>query len=479
LSKQERREPATEVILKNQVIMNQVRSRNDEIIDGLGRDLKAHIITYGCQMNEHDSEKLNAMLKNMGYTIVDSRDDVDLIIFNTCCVRENAELKVFGNLGHLKKAKRKNPDMIIAVCGCMMQQTHIVDEIKQKYAHVDIVFGTHNLHNFPSLLNEAYDQESILVEVWDHEGEVIEGLESDRKYGLKAFVNVMYGCNNFCTYCIVPYTRGRERSREPEAILSEVRDLVANGTKEITLLGQNVNSYGKTLEEDIEFADLMRQVNEVEGIERIRFMTSHPKDISDRLIDAIVECEHVCEYVHLPVQAGSDSLLKRMNRKYTREHYMGIIKKLKERIPGVTLSTDMIVGFPGETEDEFQETMDLIREVRFDSAFTFIYSMRKGTPAADMEGHIDEKLKHDRFNVMLSEINRIIREKNMEIKDQVVEVLVERISAKNEGVLMGRTRGHRTVNFPGTDELIGQLVSVKVTQPRGHSLMGELVKTEK
>ncbi len=475
MSRKERREPATEIILKNQAIMNQVRARNDDSVESLGRNLKAHIITYGCQMNEHDSEKLHAMLKNMGYEIVDSRENVDLIIFNTCCVRENAELKVFGNLGKLKKDKRKNADMIIAVCGCMMQQPHIVEEIKNKYAHVDIVFGTHNLHNFPTLLSEAYDQPNILVEVWDHEGEVIEGLESDRKYGLKAFVNVMYGCNNFCTYCIVPYTRGRERSREPEAILEEIRELVANGTKEVTLLGQNVNSYGKTLEEKIDFSDLMRQVNEIEGIERIRFMTSHPKDISDRLIDAIAECENVCEYVHLPVQAGSNTLLERMNRKYTREHYLAIVKKLKEKVPGVTISTDMIVGFPGETDEEFRETLDLIEEVEFDSSFTFIYSVRKGTPAAEMEGQIDDALKHERFNEMLSKLNGIIKKKNERLKGQTVEVLVEGTTTKNDAILIGRTRGHQSVNFEGPKELIGQLVKVKITTPRSNSLLGELV----
>lgn len=476
MSRVERKEPATEIILKNQAVMNQVRSRNDEFTESLGRNLKAHIITYGCQMNEHDSEKLHAMLKNMGYEISPFKDNVDLIIFNTCCVRENAELKVYGNLGQLKKAKRKNPDMIIAVCGCMMQQSHVVDEIKKKYSHVDVVFGTHNLHNFPTLLNEAYDQKNILVEVWDHEGEVIEGLEADRKFGLKAFVNVMYGCNNFCTYCIVPYTRGRERSREPQAIVDEVKELVANGVKEVTLLGQNVNSYGKTLDQDVDFADLIRMINEVEGLERIRFMTPHPKDLSDRLIDAIAECERACEHVHLPVQAGSDSLLKRMNRKYTREHYLGIVKKLKDRIPNVTLSTDMIVGFPGETDQEFAETMELIKEVGYDSAFTFIYSVRKGTPAAEMDNQVDEKVKSERFNIMLTEINRIIKEKNVAMIGDVLEVLVEGTSVKSDDVLMGRTRGHHTVNFSGGKELIGTLVQVKINQARGHSLVGERVE---
>ncbi len=475
MSRVERKEPATEIILKNQAIMNQVRSRNEDKMDALGRNLKAHIVTYGCQMNEHDSEKLHAMLRTMGYEISPFKENVDLIIFNTCCVRENAEFKVYGNLGQLKAAKRANPDLIIAVCGCMMQQPHVVDRIKSKYRHVDLVFGTHNLHNFPALLNETYDQSNILVEVWDHEGEVVEGLEADRKFSLKAFVNITFGCNNFCTYCIVPYTRGRERSREPEAIIKEIEALVKAGAKEVTLLGQNVNSYGKTLEADIDFADLIRMVNDIEGVERIRFMTSHPKDISDRLIDAIAECEHVCEYVHLPVQAGSNSLLKRMNRNYTREHYLATVEKLKRKIPGVTLSTDLIVGFPGETDEEFEETMDLIKQVGYDSAFTFIYSMRTGTPAAKMEHQIDEKLKHQRFDKLLKEINSIIKEKNLELVGQEMELLVEGPAPKGENMLMGRSRGHHTVNFMGKEELIGQLVRVRIIEARGHSLGAELI----
>lgn len=360
------------------------------------------IQTFGCQMNEHDSEKLCAMLDSMGYEQGMMVDECDLIIYNTCAVRENAELKVFGNLGHLKLAKRKNPDLKIAVCGCMMQQPHVVKEIKSKYKHVDLVFGTHNLYKFPELLTKSIESENILVDVWDVDGEVVEGLKSNRKFELKAFVNIMYGCNNFCTYCIVPYTRGRERSRTPEDILNEIKELVANGTKEVTLLGQNVDSYGKTLDNPMTFAELLREVNNVEGIERIRFMTSHPKDISDEVIYAIRDCDKVCEFLHLPVQCGSSSLLKVMNRHYTKEQYLEIIEKAKKEVPDIAFSTDLMIGFPGETEEDLLDTIDVVEKVRYDSAFTFIYSKRKGTPAAEMENQIPEDVKHERFNRVLS-----------------------------------------------------------------------------
>ena len=338
---------------------------------------KYMIQTFGCQMNEHDSEKLCAMLDDMGYVKGMMVDECDLIIYNTCAVRENAELKVFGNLGHLKFAKRKNPELKIAVCGCMTQQPHVVEEIKSKYNHVDLVFGTHNLYKFPELLATSMDSSKILVDVWDVDGEVVEGLRSNRKFELKAFVNIMYGCNNFCTYCIVPYTRGRERSRTPEDILNEIKELVANGTKEITLLGQNVDSYGKTLENPITFAQLLRMTNEIEGVERIRFMTSHPKDISDEVIYAMRDCDKVCEFLHLPVQCGSTKLLKKMNRHYSKEYYLEVIEKAKKEIPDIAFSTDLMIGFPGETEEDLLDTIDVVEKVRYDSAFTFIYSKEK------------------------------------------------------------------------------------------------------
>ncbi len=434
------------------------------------------IATYGCQMNEHDSEKLAGMLSNMSYLECDDKEEADLIIFNTCCVRENAELKVYGNLGQLKPLKKKKPDMIIAICGCMMQQAHVVEYIKKKYPFVDLIFGTHNLHNFPVLLSNCKQSDNMLVEVWDEEGEIIEGLPSIRKYGLKTFVNIMYGCNNFCTYCIVPYTRGRERSREPENIIEEVKGLVDKGTKEITLLGQNVNSYGKSLEEEIDFAGLLRKINEVDGLERIRFMTSHPKDASQRLIDAIKDCDKVCEHIHLPVQAGSNNILGAMNRKYTREQYLKLVEDAKAAVPDISITTDIIVGFPGETEEDFENTLDLVERIGYDNSFTFIYSIRKGTPAAEMENQIPEDVKHMRFNRLLKILHRGIKERNLELKDRVVEVLVEGVSKNDESILMGRTRTNKVVNFDGPRDLIGELCNVKITKPRNFSLYGELVK---
>ena len=437
---------------------------------------KYMIQTFGCQMNEHDSEKLCAMLDEMGYERSVFVEECDLIIYNTCAVRENAELKVYGNLGQLKFQKRKNPDLKIAVCGCMMQQPHVVKELKAKYNHVDLVFGTHNLYKFPELLVNSMEAEKMLVDVWDVDGEVVEGLRSSRKFELKAFVNIMYGCNNFCTYCIVPYTRGRERSRTPEDIINEIKVLAANGTKEITLLGQNVDSYGKTLENPITFAELLRKVNEIEGIERIRFMTSHPKDISDEVIYAIRDCDKVCEFLHLPVQCGSTSLLKKMNRHYSKEDYLRIIEKAKAEVPDIAFSTDLMIGFPGETEEDLLDTIDVVQKVRYDSAFTFIYSKRTGTPAAKMENQIPDDVKHERFNRVLNEVNKVVAEINEEYRGKVVEVLVEGKSKTDETVLTGRTRQNKLVNFTGgTMDMIGTLVNVKITDPKTFSLQGELV----
>ena len=438
---------------------------------------KYMIQTFGCQMNEHDSEKLCAMLDDMGYEKTVFAEECELIIYNTCAIRENAELKVYGNLGQLKANKRKNPDLKIAVCGCMMQQSHVVEELKSKYKHVDLIFGTHNIYKFPELLASSMESEGMIVDVWDVDGEVVEGLRSSRKFELKAFVNIIYGCNNFCTYCIVPYTRGRERSREVSDIVNEIKELVAKGTKEVTLLGQNVDSYGKTLENPVTFAELLRIVNEIEGLERIRFMTSHPKDISDEVIYAIRDCDKVCEFIHLPVQCGSTSLLKKMNRHYSKEHYLEIIEKAKKEIPDVAFSTDLMIGFPGETEEDVLDTIDVVRKVKYDTAFTFIYSKREGTPAARMENQIPEDVKHERFNRVLAAVNEEIAKISKSYQDKVVEVLVEGRSKTDENLLTGRTRQNKLVNFTGgSEDIIGQLVNVKITQPRSFSLQGELVK---
>ena len=413
------------------------------------------ISTYGCQMNEEDSEKLSGMLKSQGYERTENKEEASIIIFNTCCVRENAENKVFGNLGQLKQLKKKNPNLVIAICGCMMQQVGMADKVLKTFPYVDIIFGTHNAHKFPEYLHRVLQEGVQVKEILNKEEGIVEGLPIDRKSDVKAFVTIMYGCNNFCTYCIVPYVRGRERSRKSEDIIKEIEELVSQGYKEITLLGQNVNSYGKGLEEDIDFAGLLRKVNEVKGLERVRFMTSHPKDLSDDVIMAIKECDKLCEQVHLPVQSGSSRILKEMNRHYDREYYLDLVKKIKSEIPDVTLTTDIIIGFPGETEEDFLDTLSLCEEVGYDSAFTFIYSRRNHTPADKMENQIPDDIKHDRFNRLVEAINKKVVIKNKEYEGKVVEVLVEGPSKNDETKLTGRTRNGKLVNFAGDEKLVG------------------------
>ena len=438
--------------------------------------LKYYIETWGCQMNEEDSEKLSGMLKRIGYTRTENKEEAGIILFNTCCVRENAENKVFGNLGALKKLKKKNPDLIIGICGCMMQQEGMADKILKKFPYVNIVFGTHNAYKFPEYLNRVRTEGVQIKEIFNKETDIVEGLPIDRESSVKAFVTIMYGCNNFCTYCIVPYVRGRERSRKPEDILKEIRELVAQGYKEITLLGQNVNSYGKGLEEDVDFAKLLRMINEIEGLERVRFMTSHPKDLTVDVIMAIKECDKLCEQIHLPVQSGSNSILKKMNRHYTREYYLDLVKKIKEEIPGVTLTTDIIVGFPGETEEDFQETLELVKEVGYSSAFTFIYSRRNNTPADMMLNQVSEEDKHHRFNRLIAAVNERVIAQNKAEEGNILEVLVEGNSKNDAEKLTGRTRTGRLVNFTGENVNVGELVNVKITRAQNFSLIGEVIK---
>ncbi len=433
-----------------------------------------HITTFGCQMNEHDSEKLAGMLENMGYLEGDSIDTADVILLNTCSVRENADLRFFGNLGRLKHLKKENPDLLIGVCGCMMQQPHIVETIKKKYPFVDMVFGTHNLHDFPEMITESLCNREMNIHVWNEHGEIVENLPVKRKYNTKAFINIMYGCNNFCTYCIVPYTRGRERSRKPDDILNEIRELAENGTKEVMLLGQNVNSYGKTLEKKVDFADLLYEINKIRNLERIRFMTSHPKDLSDKLIEVIRDCKKICDHIHLPVQSGSTRVLKLMNRQYTKEHYIELIEKLRKARKGIAISTDIIVGFPGETEEDFHETMDLIRKVQYDSAFTFLYSPRKGTPAEKYEDLIDSQTKHKWFDLLVKELNAISYKKNLSYEGKIMDVLVEGKSKTDNTKFSGRTSTNKLVNFSG-DALEGDKVSVKITKAKTFSLEGEII----
>ncbi|MDD6769586.1 tRNA (N6-isopentenyl adenosine(37)-C2)-methylthiotransferase MiaB [Inconstantimicrobium porci] len=440
------------------------------------KDLKYYIETWGCQMNEEDSEKISGMLKTQGYTQTEVREDASIIIFNTCCVRENAENKVFGNLGIVKHQKEKNPDLIVAICGCMMQQKGMADEVLSKFPFVDIIFGTHNAYKFPEYLNRVKTEGVQIKEIFDKESEIVEGVPIDRKSNVKAFVTIMYGCNNFCTYCVVPYVRGRERSRKPEDIIKEIKDLVAQGYKEVTLLGQNVNSYGKGLDEEITFADLLRRINEIDGLERVRFMTSHPKDLNMDVISAIRDCDKLCEQIHLPVQSGSDRVLKVMNRHYTRDYYLDLARKIRKEIPDVTFSTDLIVGFPGETEEDFQDTLDLVNEVKYDAAFTFIYSRRNNTPADKMENQIPDDVKHERFNRLVAAVNEGIIAGNKAMEGKVVEVLVEGHSKNDESKLTGRTRNAKLVNFPGCKELIGKLVNVKIVKANSFSLVGEIVE---
>ncbi|MTK14088.1 MAG: tRNA (N6-isopentenyl adenosine(37)-C2)-methylthiotransferase MiaB [Clostridiaceae bacterium] len=434
-----------------------------------------YLETWGCQMNEEDSEKLSGMLKKIGYARTNNKHNADLIIFNTCCVRENAELKVYGNLGALKKLKENNPELVIAVCGCMMQQKDMAESILKKFPFVDIIFGTHNAYKFPEYLNRVKQEGKSVIEIQDKEEGIVEGIPVDRESDVKAFVTIMYGCNNFCTYCIVPYVRGRERSRKPEDIEKEISELVASGYKEITLLGQNVNSYGKDLEPRLTFAELLRRINNIEGLERVKFMTSHPKDLTQDVIDAIAECDKLCEYIHLPVQSGSSRILKKMNRSYTKEQYLELMDRIKKTIPDVSISTDIIVGFPGETEEDFEETLDLARKVQYDSAFTFIYSKRKGTPADEMEDQIPDDIKHDRFNRLIEVINESSANKNKEYQGRMVEVLVEGLSKNDEEKLMGRTRTGKLVNFAGEKDSIGKLVNVKITKANSFSLVGEQI----
>jgi len=476
LSKRVTTQVSAEEIAQQYKYIEMLKDYNQDRVKETGKPVKYCIETFGCQMNENDSERLSGMLSEMGYSESSDRAESDLIIFNTCCVRENAEQKVYGHLGALKKLKESNPQLIIAICGCMMQQPEVVEHIKKVYRHVDIVFGTHNLYKFPELLNTAIETKSPVIDVWDSTGSIAENMPIARKDSIKAWVTVMYGCNNFCSYCIVPYVRGRERSRGMEEIKNEVIKLAQDGCKEITLLGQNVNSYGKDLAEGYTFADLLRELNTIDGIERIRFMTSHPKDLSDELIFAIRDCEKVCEHLHLPVQAGSTKILKDMNRRYTKEQYLELVEKVKTHIPGIALTTDIIVGFPGETDEDFAETLDVVAKARFDMAYTFLYSKRTGTPAASKEDQVPEEIKKKRFDKLLALQNTISREINDELLGKEVEVLVEGLSKNSKTTYTGRTRENKIVNFKGSPEIVGKLVKVKIDTIQTWSLLGKLIQ---
>ena len=428
----------------------------------------------GCQMNSLQTDTVAGIVKRMGYTEVSREEDADVVIYNTCTVRENANLKIYGHLGHLKSIKKKNPELKIILFGCMMQEPEVIEKIHKEYSFVDLVFGTHNFHKFPELFYRSLNTEGQIIDVWKESDEIVEGMPSDRKYSFKTGVNIMFGCNNFCSYCIVPYVRGRERSRDPKAIIREIERLVADGVVEVMLLGQNVNSYGKNLEEPMTFAQLLQEIEKIEGLERIRFMTSHPKDLSDELIEVMSKSKKICKHLHLPVQSGSSRILKLMNRHYDKEQYLALAEKIRKAVPDISLTTDIIVGFPGETEEDFQETLDVVRKVRYDSAFTFIYSKRTGTPAAVMEDQIPEDVVKDRFNRLLHEVQTISAEQCAIHEGTVQTVLVECVNEHDNHLMTGRMSNNLLVHFPGDESLIGQLVDVHLDECKGFYYMGKI-----
>lgn len=447
-----------------------------------GRKLTCQVNTFGCQMNSRDSEKITGILKCIGYTEA-GPGDADLVVFNTCTVRENANLKVYGRIGQLKKYKSKNPDMVTVLCGCMMQEKEAVNKIKKSYRNVDIILGTYNIYKFAELLAmkvlEGEGSRKMIIDVWENSLEIVENLPSERKYPFKSGVNIMYGCNNFCSYCIVPYVRGRERSRKPEDIIREIKNLVKDGVTEVMLLGQNVNSYGKNLENPITFTELLEMVECIDGLCRIRFMTSHPKDLSDSLIEFMGRSKKLCKHIHLPLQSGSSRLLKIMNRNYTKEDYLLLIDKIKQAVPDIAITTDIITGFPGETEDDFNETLEVIKKAGFDNAFTFIYSKRTETPAALMEDQVPENIVRERFEKLLETVHNASAKKSAQYLGKVYDVLAEEVNTQETGYITGRMGQNYLVHFKGDKNLIGKIVPVKLCESRGFYFYGELAQNNK
>ena len=454
--------------------------------EAYGRKLTAHVETFGCQMNARDSEKLRGILDTIGYVQVDT-EEADFVIYNTCTVRENANNKVYGRLGTLGGYKKKHPKMMIALCGCMMQEEHVVERLKKEFRFVNLVFGTHNIFKFAELVVRALTEEKMVVDIWEGTTEIVEDLPIERKYSFKSGVNIMFGCNNFCSYCIVPYVRGRERSREPKDIIREIERLVADGVVEVMLLGQNVNSYGKNLEQPVTFAELLQEIEKIDGLERIRFMTSHPKDLSDELIEVMSRSKKICKHMHLPLQSGSSRILKKMNRHYDKEQYLTLVEKLRAAIPDIAITTDIIVGFPGETKEDALETLDVVQKVRYDSAFTFIYSKRSGTPAAEMEDQVPEVEVKENFDMILKEVQHIAAEKAKELEGAIQPVLVEQVNEHDSTLLTGRLSNNSVVHFKAVAEsvsgsdladttLIGKIVDVKLVECKGFYYLGEVCR---
>ena len=450
------------------------RTLTDQKSNLLGRPLTYCLTTFGCQMNEKQSEAVAGIMDEIGYHRQDN-EEADVVIYNTCTVRENANLKVYGRLGHLHSLKDHNKDMKIILFGCMMQEQHVVDKIKKSYPFVNLVFGTHNIFKYAELFYNMLQSDHQVVDIWEGTDQIVEDLPTERNYTFKSGVNIMFGCNNFCSYCIVPYVRGRERSRQPEAIVKEVERLVADGVSEVMLLGQNVNSYGKTLEEPVTFSQLLQLLEKVEGLKRIRFMTSHPKDLSDELIETMANSKKICHHLHLPLQSGSSRVLKEMNRRYDKEKYLNLVDKIRTAIPDISLTTDIIVGFPGETEEDFQETLDVVSRCGYDTAFTFLYSKRSGTPAAEKAEQIPEDVAKERFNRLLALVQQEGRKRSSRFQGTVQEVLVEEES-KEKGIFTGRTEYNLLVHFPGSADLLGKYVNVKLEECRGFYYLGTLEK---
>lgn len=458
--------------------MEKCRGYVRELERKLGRRPTFFTQTFGCQMNARDSEKLSGILKGIGYEEAES-EEADFVVYNTCTVRENANLRVYGRLGVLHGYKKKNPDMKIALCGCMMQETEVVQKIQKSYRFVDLIFGTHNIFKFAELLAMVFEADRMVIDIWKDTNQIVEDLPVARKYPFKSGVNIMFGCNNFCSYCIVPYVRGRERSREPEDIIREIEKLVADGVVEVMLLGQNVNSYGKNLKMLISFAELLREIEKIDGLQRIRFMTSHPKDLSMELIQVMAESKKICKHLHLPLQSGSSRLLKIMNRKYTKEQYLALAEEIRKQIPDISLTTDIIVGFPGETEEDFLETLDVVRRVRYDSAFTFQYSKRTGTPAAAMEEQIPAEVVTERFDRLLETVQKISCEMAERFTGTKQMVLIEEENKRMQGYLDGRLSNNHVVHLKGEASLIGKIVKVRLDECKGFYYMGSLTEGKK
>lgn len=466
------KEPPTDEPARQYYFMAKCREWVREFEKKNGRRPCFFTQTFGCQMNARDSEKLLGVLKAIGYEETDS-EKADFVLYNTCTVRENANQKVYGKLGFLQTLKRKNPNMKIAICGCMMQEADEIETIKRSYRFVDLVFGTHNIYKLAELLAKQIETQKQTIDVWEDTTEIVESLPNQRKFSFKSGVNIMFGCNNFCSYCIVPYVRGRERSRNPEDILNEIKKLAADGVIEVMLLGQNVNSYGKTLKQPITFAQLLQRVEAIDGIERIRFMTPHPKDLSDELIAVIAQSKKICKQIHLPIQSGSTEILKKMNRHYTKEQYLKLVEKIRTAIPDISITTDIIVGFPGETEADFLETLDVVKQVQYESAFTFLYSKRSGTPAADMPDQVPSEVAKERFHRLLTEIQTTSSKLTEKAVGKTEFVLVEEQNTQNPEMVTGRLSNNLIVHFPGSIELIGTIVPVKLIKAKGFYYLGE------